>query len=359
MIGASYALATPPVVPQLLRGYGAATRTVIAHYLGRDPPDPYLDPLVRDYPARPGKMMRPAICIATARALGAQLDDALPAAAAIEVLHNALLIHDDIEDDSDVRRGLATLHRLHGIAQAINAGDALILKALEPLLDAARRAGPTAARAMLDATRRAARETVAGQALELGWRDSGCIDLCDQDYLLMVLQKTAWMSVILPLQLGVIIGAACGRGRSAAAFRDRIDPDAIVRFGFFVGAAFQVQDDLLNFVADEAYGKEAHGDLYEGKRTLMLLHLWQHGDRSDRAFIVRFLARPRRNRSDAMVARLAGMLESSGAVAHARSVAGALAGAAGHEFDRVFAKVPDSPDKSFLAGLPTWIFERS
>ena len=86
-------------------------------------------------------MLRPSLCIATARAFGADFEDVLPAAVSIELLHNALLIHDDIEDESEERRGRPTLHRLVGTPLAINAGDFLALLSLRPVIEARERLG--------------------------------------------------------------------------------------------------------------------------------------------------------------------------------------------------------------------------
>lgn len=362
---------TPAIVATLLARYGAATRAAVEARLARQPPAPYLHDLVTDYPRRGGKMMRPALCIAAAGLAagprtpaaagsdGRAANDTLApgvtdAAAAIELFHNALLVHDDIQDGSEVRRGTPTLHARHGVALAINAGDALMLLALEPLFDAARRHGIAAADAVLAATRTMARETVEGQALELGWRDHDRRDITEADYLAMVLKKTAWMSFIWPLQVGLALAP-----RRAAADR-AIDPDAVVRFGFFLGAAFQIQDDLLNLVAvDPGYGKESAGDLYEAKRTLMLIHLQGVARGRDRTRLDAFLARPRAARTPAMVAGIAAMMDRHGSVAHARRLAGAMAGAAAHEFDIAFGNLPPSPDKEFIAGLIPWVFERA
>ena len=109
-------------------------------YLASREPSPYLYDLAADYPRRGGKMMRPSICIATARAFGARSSDAVRSAVAIELLHNAFLVHDDIEDESEMRRGEPALHSLHGVPLALNAGDAMLLLSLRPLLD--NRAGP-------------------------------------------------------------------------------------------------------------------------------------------------------------------------------------------------------------------------
>jgi geranylgeranyl diphosphate synthase type II len=293
-------------------------------------------------------MMRPGIAIATAITFGAREAEAVGAAAAIELFHNALLIRDDIQDESEERRGRPTLHRLHGVPLAMNAGDGLMLLAAEPLMDALRGTGERVTRQALAASWTMARQSAEGQALELGWRDRNVIDLTDADYLGMVLKKTCWMSTIWPLQLGVLIG---GRGR--------VDPESVARFGFFLGAAFQIQDDLLNLVADPAYGKERCGDLYEGKRTLMLIHVHRRAGAAQRRRLDAFLAASRAARSPEMVAEVHDLMVSLGAIDHARTVASAMAGAAQSEFDRAIAGQPKRAERDFLAGLIPWVFERT
>src|SRR2546422_11554445 len=104
------------LVPRVLREYGDRTRVALCDYLRPRYPQRYLYSLVADYPRRGGRMLRPSLCIATARAFGATVQDALHAAVALELLHNAFLVHDDVEDESDARRGQPTLHALHGVA---------------------------------------------------------------------------------------------------------------------------------------------------------------------------------------------------------------------------------------------------
>ena len=89
----------------MLREYGDLTRAALTRYLPSREPRRYLYDLLSDYPQRGGKMMRPSMCIAAARVFGAPLEDAMRTAVAIELIHNALLIHDDIEDGSEKRRG--------------------------------------------------------------------------------------------------------------------------------------------------------------------------------------------------------------------------------------------------------------
>ena len=212
---------------------------------------------------RQGKGLRPALCLAACEAFGGTVEDALPAAAALELLHAAFLIHDDIEDGTEQRRGRSAMHVEYGVPIALNAGDALATLALRPLLDEIDRLGSRMTRAVLAEFQRAMERTVEGQAVEIGWRADNVVDLTPVDYLDMILRKTCAYTTILPLRVGALIGSW-----GAA------DLDAIALYGFALGAAFQIQDDMLDLVsASGSYGKDLLGDVREGKRTLMLLHL--------------------------------------------------------------------------------------
>jgi geranylgeranyl diphosphate synthase, type II len=339
---------TPKLVAEVLQHYGAATREGLKRYLPTGPANRHLYGLLAEYPGRGGKMMRPCICIATARAFGASLEEALCSAIAIELMHNALLIHDDIEDESEIRRGEPTLHLQHGIPLAINAGDGLFLLSLRPLLDNVQHVGSQLSLEILRETERMAWETAEGQAMELGWRRDNSINLSDGDYLVMVLKKTCWLGVIYPARVGAMIGS-----------RRKASLEQLIRFGFFLGSAFQIQDDLLNFVADDRYGKELNGDIFEGKRTLMLLHCLRQCNRGERKRLARLLTLPRRERQLQEIKWVRGLMESYDSVNYAHSVAHALAGAALHEYTSIYGHLPDSRDKEFIGGLITWVFERT
>ena len=339
----------PPWAPmgRTMERYAQATSAELKRYLSAGTPAPYLDDLLADYPSRGGKMLRPSICIASARVFGGGVEVAARCAAAIEMLHNGLLIHDDIQDESEMRRGRPTLHALHGVPLAINAGDALMFAALAPLIDALRPMSADVARQVLDVSLTMARETAEGQALELGWRDRNVIALSEADYLRMAMKKTARMGMIWPAQLGLIVGSG-----------GRADPERVVRFGYFLGAAFQIEDDLRNLSADPSYGKEMNGDLFEAKRTLMLIHVHVACGRRDRARLDAFLARERPERSPEEVVWLAKLMERLGSIEHARQVATAMGGAAMHEFALAYDGRPPSEDLNFLSGLVRWVFER-
>ena len=263
-------------------------------------------------------------------------------------MHNAMLIHDDIQDESEQRRGRPTLHATEGVPIAINVGDVLSLMSMRPLLDNRFVLGHQLSLRIIEETERMARESAEGQALELGWRRDNVTDVTEADYLEMVLKKTCWLATIHPSRVGALIGTA-----------GTFDLDRLIRFGFFLGAAFQIQDDLLNLVGDpEAYGKELSGDIREGKRTLMLIHLFEQASPAELTRLRRMLGRPRTRRSEDDVRWARELMDSYGCIEYARQVAQGLAGAARHEFTLVYEGLPDSRDKRFIEALPTWVIER-
>lgn len=305
--------------------------------------------LLADYPSRGGKLMRPTLLMCTARAFGASLDRTLGAAVSLEMLHNALLIHDDIEDYSEQRRGRAALHVEHGLPLALCAGDALALGSLKPLLDSHSLLGPRLTLRLLEETDKMSQESAEGQALELGWRYENIFDIGEADYLEMVLKKTCWTSFIYPLRIGAMI-----------AHEDLIDLDPFIRLGFFLGAAFQIQDDVLNLKGDDdRYGKEADGDLWEGKRTLMLIHLLRHAEREEAEEIRRIMSQSREDKTADRIAWIRKRMEVHGCLEYAEKISYGMAGSAYHEYESSFGHLPPSDDKKFVEALVSWVVRRS
>jgi geranylgeranyl diphosphate synthase, type II len=336
------------LVSEVLHEYGGIIRAALDEYLPRREPRRFLYDLITDYPRRGGKMMRPTLCLATARMFGAPLEDAVATAVAIELFHNALLIHDDIEDGSQKRRGHSTLHALHGVPLALNAGDGLALTVLRPLLENRRFIGDQLALSIIHDIERTAQQCAEGQAIELGWRRYNAAELTDADYLEMVLKKTCWLATIYPMRAGALIGT-----------RGAIDLDLFIPFGFFLGAAFQIQDDLLNLCADERYGKELNGDLWEGKRTLMVIDAFRRSSADENAQLAAILERPREQRTFVDVAWIRELMMKYECIDYARRTANQLAGAALHEFALLSDGLPDSREKQFLEQMPAWVIERN
>src|SRR5262249_165375 len=157
--------------------------------------------LLADYPFREGKGLRPAICFAACRAVGGRTAQALLSGTALELFHNAFLVHDDVEDGSQFRRGKVTLFESHGVPVAVNVGDATNVLALDLLLGNTTSIGVRKALLIFREVERMARESVEGQAIELGWIAEGRFDLGDRDYVRMAYKKTCWYTVIAPLRI--------------------------------------------------------------------------------------------------------------------------------------------------------------
>jgi geranylgeranyl diphosphate synthase, type II len=331
-----------------LRSYKADVEAAMARYLPEREPWAHLYSLVRDYPGRGGKGLRPALCMAACGAVGGSPAQAARSAAAVEMFHNGFLIHDDIEDGSLLRRGLPTLHAAHGIPLALNAGDAMFVLSMRPLMENLPDIGPGLTWLVLAEVEHMVRESVEGQAIELGWVHDNPEHLEDEDYFRMCLKKTCWYTTMHPLRIGALIGA----GGSVA-------PDSLNSFGYFLGLAFQIQDDLLNLVGElHRYGKEIGGDVLEGKRTLALIHLQRSLPEPRRQDLTRFLAKPREARDQAEMALILAEMQRLGSIDHARQVARFLAGAALAEFARVFGEKPTCPHRRFLRDLIIFMIER-
>jgi geranylgeranyl pyrophosphate synthase/uncharacterized protein with NAD-binding domain and iron-sulfur cluster len=312
-------------------------------------PQRHLYGQIRDFVARSGKGLRPALCIATARALGGKAEDALQVAAGIEMLHNAFLVHDDIEDGSELRRGVPTLHRRVGTPLAVNTGDAMNALAMRLVRQGGARLGPSVCLRILDEVDHMLVESLEGQATELGWVRDNELGVTSDDYLRLVLKKTAWYSFIHPLRIGALVA----RG-------DDTDLARFDAFGYLLGLAFQITDDVLNLKGSaQRYGKEIDGDLLEGKRTLILTHAYEHAGEADRHWIRGFLARPRERRLPRELLQLHHILSRQGSIEWAAQAAQTFAAAAAQEFDRsAYAGVAPGPDLDWLRGCIDYLVGR-
>jgi geranylgeranyl diphosphate synthase, type II len=349
-------------VEATLARYARITSDAMDRYLdsgapARHAPARYLYDLVREYPSRGGKGIRPALLLATCEAFGGSVAEGLGAAVAIELAHNAFLIHDDVEDGSSRRRGRPTLHELHGTPMAVNAGDALAALASRPLREASPLSSRLSAR-VSDEFDQMLAHTIEGQAIELGWRADNVTDLGPSDYLDLIARKTSWYTTVWPLRVGALIGSA-----GTASLRP------LARFGFYLGAAFQIRDDLLDLDGSEArYGKDALGDIREGKRTLMLLHLLGAASARERTALVAYLARAGRSASGAIgdgrrpdldAHDILRLMVRYGSLDYALQFGQGIAAAAYDCFHQAFADVPPSPARDFVEAMVPYMLART
>ena len=269
--------------------------------------------LLSDYPTRPGKGIRPIFCLAAAASVGGDYNNAVNTATAIELFHNSFLIKDDIVDQSVYRRGDLTLDRKYGLALAANAGDAVKILGMSPLIDNLKLIGVRKALQIILEIQEMARRSVEGQIIELTYVRENRLSLKPRDYFTICENKTCWYTIIAPCRTGIIIGS------------DDATPemlDAITRFALNTGIAFQITDDTLNLTASQKlYGKEINGDILEGKRTLMLIHLLQSCSKEEKAKMKQILKTPREAKTEVDIAYVMELLETYACVEYARKTA--------------------------------------
>lgn len=337
-----------------LANYGGRARRALLESLPEGSPGPWLYDLVRRYPSRPSKGVRPTLFLATCEAFGGSAESAMGVAVAIELLHNAFLVHDDIVDGSRQRRGSPTLHEDVGMGLALNAGDALGALAQRQLRLAVDQLSAQVATQVLEEFETMVLRTAEGQATELGWCRDGVDDVGPEDYLDLIMHKTCWYTTIHPLRVGALIGAACRADGLVP------DLDAMIRFGFHLGAAFQIRDDILNLTGDDRYGKEIGGDLLEGKRTLMLIHLRETARGRDRELVTAFMSQERTTRSAADAGRIRTMMDRYGSISFAQDYATGVAARASLSFEAAFAPVlaEPNPGADAVRSMITYMHDR-
>lgn len=207
-----------------------------------------------------GKRIRPILCLLSCQAAGGDWQAALPAGAAIELLHNFTLIHDDIEDSSPTRRGRATVWKLWGLPQAINIGDSLFALSYLALLRLSERGVP--AGTVVQAIRRFGETSLHltnGQYFDMDFETRGVVTV--DEYITMIEGKTA-----------ALLSLCCELGALVAG-RDADSVHHFRQFGRDLGLAFQVKDDILGIWGDEAViGKSAATDIETRKKTLPVLY---------------------------------------------------------------------------------------
>ena len=275
----------------------------------------YLYAPLAHFTAEGGKRVRPVLCLLGAEAVGGEAEEALAPAVAIELFQSAALIHDDIADASELRRGEPCLYRTEGVGMATNMGDLALVQVIEAVLQSetlpeARKLPVIGQLVAME------RHTLEGQALDLGWARDGRWDVTEQDYLYMVESKTAWYTVASPLYVGALAGGAAPEAARG-----------LVELGRHAGVAFQLQDDLLNLVGDaSAQGKDFRSDVTEGKRTLAVVWALAHLDEPERRELVTLLESG--TTAEDELARAVELIERGGGVTRCRELAASEAAAA-------------------------------
>lgn len=266
--------------------------------------------IVSDYPRRKGKYLRPSLLLLTAQAMGAERQKALNTAAAMQMSEDWILGHDDIEDDSPDRRGLPSLHKIYGNELAINAGDALHMIMWRVLFENFSSLDKNLAKKIIEEFYTMMGRTVLGQEIELKWAKDNRFDLSDEDNFLVLESKTGYYTIAGPMRLGAIIAGATEK-----------QLETIYRFGVLLGRSFQIVDDLLDLTSDYGGLKKIKGnDIYENKRTLMLIHLFRKAKGNDREKLVKILDK-KRGKTETDVAYVIKLMEKYGSLDYGKKQA--------------------------------------
>lgn len=304
--------------------------------------------MMRDYPSRSGKGLRPGLLLIFNRAFGGSDEIALNTAAALELFQNWIVIHDDIEDQSDLRRGLPALHVKYGVPLALNAGDALAGKMWELILKNKDIFGAEKALSIFGEFLYMYSQTTSGQHIELAWANNHRWDVSIEDYFDMCRRKTAWYTCITPSWTGCFIAGAPGDVKKT-----------IVKFGMDLGVAFQIQDDVLNLIGDkEKYGKEIGGDILEGKRTLILINLLSKCTDDEKRYIIDSLDRNRNEKDIQMVDNILSLMREYESIEFAIEVSQKLARNARSTLIDSLDDSIDDKWKSVLIELVDFVVER-
>lgn len=257
-----------------------------------------------------GKRLRPAILIATGLAFGAKREELMPFAAGVELLHNFTLIHDDIMDNDEYRRGVPTVHKLWGVPMAILAGDLLFSYSLHlPLKFCREIARKDKCVVATEKLAWAAMTVAEGQALDMSFEKSELVS--EEDYMQMIYKKTAAL-----IESSAYIGAVLGQAPDEDLMR-------IQQYARGIGIAFQIVDDILGiFGKEEETGKPVYSDLREGKKTLLIIRALELAKGEDREVILSVLGKRGLNRE--MYARAASVISSLGVYDYAVNMANEL-----------------------------------
>lgn len=253
-----------------------------------------LDRIMHYIVKRKGKQMRPMFTLLSARQFGPVNESVFVAASLIELLHTATLVHDDVVDDSDMRRGFFSINALWKNKIAVLVGDYLLSRGLLLAIDKGEFE-------LLRIVSSAVREMSEGELLQL--EKTRGLNFSEEVYFDIIRKKTA-----------SLIAACCASGASAAG-RPAEEVERMRLFGEYTGIAFQIKDDLFDYGSGQDIGKPTGLDIKEKKLTLPLIHALQQVSKSDRRWMVDVVKN--KNEDSKAVARLVEAVTQAGGITHA------------------------------------------
>lgn len=281
---------------------------------------------------RKGKQLRPMLVFLTAKMLGETNESTYRGAALIELMHTATLVHDDVVDDSDQRRGFFSLNALWKNKVAVLVGDYLLSKVL--LLSVENEEYQ-----LLKIVSTAVREMSEGELLQI--EKARRLDITEDIYFEIIRQKTA-----------SLIASCCGTG-AASVTKDQETINKMIAFGEALGIAFQIKDDLFDYETEAKTGKPTGIDIKEQKMTLPLIYALQNSSKKDKRFMINVVKRHNRNRKK--VEQVMQMVKQTGGMQYAQKRM--------NEYHQkaldILKSFPEGEAKSSLVALSDYVITRS
>ncbi|MFX0115480.1 MAG: polyprenyl synthetase family protein [Candidatus Hodarchaeota archaeon] len=307
--------------------------------------DQRITPILKEYVLRGGKRLRPLAIFVTAEMFGVN-DPAkiLPTAVAFELLHNGTLLHDDIIDESELRRGKPTMHIEHGLGMTILVTDYLLGIIYAILTSNYGVLGEKKATKILELVNNSFITITRAQALEFDVSNSAT-EVDEQTIIEILLGKTASLFRACIIAGGIIGGVSSEE-----------EIDALAEYANGVGVAFQLQDDALNVVGEEKdYGKEIGGDVLEGKVTLLLCRAWQKANEEQRNVIRNVFSKKREEKRLEDVSKVISIYNELEIVEEVSNEAKKWQ----ERGINALKKLPDGDARDFLEFLARYVIERS
>jgi geranylgeranyl diphosphate synthase type I len=298
---------------------------------------------VWDFLSRGGKRWRPALFLLFTEALGGDVKKLKDFTATLELLHEGSIIVDDLEDDSDMRRGRPCTHKIFGTDVAINAGNFMYFLALAPIIKHSEDFPEKTIVRAYNATLEEMIKIHYGQGTDIAWHkglaDADNID--ESEYLQMCACKTGVLAR-LAARLAVILNNGSPEHE-----------EKLGRFSESIGVAFQIQDDILNIAPSEGWGKETGDDINEGKRTLLVIHTLKKANTTDRKRLLEILRMHTKDRK--LIKEAIKIIEKYGSVQYSKEFARKMVKDAWRDVEPL---LPESAAKKKLRAFADFMVER-
>ena len=299
--------------------------------------DKTLKAAMSHYPAAGGKRLRPLLATMACEAVGGKWEAAVPFGVSLELVHNFTLVHDDVMDEDDMRRGIRTVHSQWGVPEAILAGDAMFARAFEVVLETDVDGERTSQ--LVGVLARAVRLLAEGQQMDMSFERMKAVTA--EEYIKMIERKTA-----------VLYSAAAQGGAIVGGASESVQEE-LFEYGRLMGIAFQIWDDVLDLRSDQkTFGKPVLNDIRNGKKTIIVVDALSKLDGKAKAEFLQTLGKKEATEKELLRARY--LLESVGSIDHAaRGASENLAAAKGH-----LAVLKEGPHREALKTLADFMMGR-